>query len=330
MINPQMSKTEFGLVVLKPDGNNREIINELKLQIALHEMHEIEEKEVLLKREEISQNFIANNVCIDEYVSYLTSGLCYALIVRGTNASYKLQQLKKAFREKFGFSSKDTKNLIHTVDQGNEYYQQFNVFFPELDIRNYSAYGDLTVHACSTHEETIIKLNEIENNTNLSYVGLLYPFLSFNERIVDYKTKGIKLEVVEGIYCDTSFKGISCRVIAYLPHMCKDVLRASENVGFQDFICYFKKIGATIFLDYVDDQIVTDEFIASMVSYGFDGIVTYDPRHSLEVVEALEDRIIDAGLINIGGSNNVVPPATLSIGMQEVIEFLSRHSIIGG
>ena len=66
-----MSKAEFGLVVLKPDGNNREIINELKLQIALHEMQEIEEKEVLLKREEISQNFIANNVCIDEYVSYL-------------------------------------------------------------------------------------------------------------------------------------------------------------------------------------------------------------------------------------------------------------------
>lgn len=298
-------------------------ISKLKLQIAFHEMQYIVEKEVMLSSEEVERNFIANNVCIDEYISYITSGLCCAVIVRGTNASFKLQQLKKSFREKFGYSSKHTRNLIHTVDQGNEYYQQFNVFFPDLDIRAYSTYGDLTIHACSNHEETIAKLKAVEKSTNLSHVGLLYPLSCSNERIVNYKTKGVKLGGVEGIYCNVTFKEKACRIIVYLQYGHKDEITVDENFNVEELIGYFKRNGAKIFMDYVDYQVVTDEFIESLVFYGFDGIVTYDPRHSLEVVEELEDRIIEAGLTNIGGSNNVVPPATLIIGQQEVIEFLS-------
>lgn len=323
MIDTKVLKEEFGLVVLKPDGNTLEKRNELKLQIALHEMQYIVEKEVMLSSEEVERNFIANNVCIDEYISYITSGSCCAVIVRGSNASFKLQKLKKSFREKFGYSSKHTRNLIHTVDQGNEYYQQFNVFFPDLDIRAYSTYGDLTIHACSKHEETIAKLESVEDNTNLSHIGLLYPLSCSNERLVNYKASGVKLGVVEDIYCNVTFKEKACRIIAYLQYGHKDEITVDENSNVEELIGYFKRNGAKIFMDYVDYQVVTDEFIESLVYYGFDGIVTYDPRHSLEVVEELEDRIIEAGLTNIGGSNNVVPPATLSIGQQEVIEFLS-------
>lgn len=115
---------EYGIAVLKPDGNKQHIKEHLFSILKLKGITVVETSDKRLTRYEVEKNFAANSVPFDDYVDYMTSGYCHAILVHGYKVGLRLQELKKSFREQYGFTKESIANVLHTSDQGVEYYLQ--------------------------------------------------------------------------------------------------------------------------------------------------------------------------------------------------------------
>lgn len=317
-------KHEYGIVVLKPDGNNTAIKEQLISLLKNDDFLIIEESDRRLSKEEVENHFAPNAVPIEEYTAYMTSSDCHAILVYGNKVGFRLQELKKTFRERYGLKKENTTNIIHTSDQGVEYFQQFPVFFPNLSLLQYCSVADMNV---KLNKYDMNELFQIEEETNLSYLGIILDSNQSCDLIKKYRANGGMLNLFYGIRRTFIWQSIEMSIIGYLPMKYDEVPESIIGEKSEDIVIFTNKIinlNGYLVLDYLPYEMFAVDLYNYLRSLNIRGIVTYDPRRTLKEVEELEDNVIDEGFDNTGGSNGIVKIGNLTLGEYEFENILDK------
>lgn len=308
---------EFGIAVLKPDGNKIKIKEKFISLLELNGIEIIDINTLRLTEKDIRECFAPNAVPIDEYIKYMCSGDVQAILVQGKKVGNKLQKIKKTFREMFGISNAVTANMLHTSDQGVEYFLQFPIFFPHLCVEKYCSNSDMHV---VVQNEKLDELIRIEKETNLSYVGLVLKAGQNCNVIKQYNQLSAKLTVFSGVSKPFSHNNLMLDIIGFLPKRFNEITDTTfthNHLTIHDYIGYIESLGGFLVVDYIPFNEFTEELIKMLSSIGIQGVMTYDPRRTLYETEILEDLIIDAGMVNTGGTNGFASIGSLTLGEYE-------------
>ncbi len=326
-MNNDNYKGEYGLIILKPDGVKKNLIGKLISLIINNKLKIIQIREKMLYESDI-YNYFTSPFNSDIYAKYMTSGPIIAILVFGTSAGIKLRNIKAEFRERHGYSSKNMENLVHSADHGNEYNLQFNLLFPEKNICSYSAYADLAV-SIDGHDNNIISdIKKIQNDTNLSCIGLKIP-AERKSNVIDqyYKSTDKELKLIYGITKEFNFMNRNIEIVGYLPfttEITPNISINSLNSSISEYIKWIISNGGIPILGYIPYYEIDERFLINLKEQGLCGVHIYDIRRTLYEAEELEDIVYDNELIYIGGSNGIVKPGDVSIGKYEFDLFTSK------
>lgn len=319
-----LMKHEYGIAVLKPDGNKPEIYDCLMTLLKKNDMTIIETSSLRLTEKVLREKFAPNAVPFEEYTQYMTSGDIQAILVHGEKVGMKLMDLKKEFREMHGFKKDTTANMLHTSDQGVEYYLQFPIFFPHLDVRKYCATTDMHVRIDSCK---LSELKRIEAETNLSNIGVILESGQSCDVIKKYREEGGRLTTFYGVTKAFHDEDNSLNIIGYLPKKHEEISESNfihTHTTIEAYVNYIQSLGGYVVLDYLPFEKFNEVLYEKLKSWGIQGVMTYDPRRTLYEVEVLEDIIIDLGLENTGGTNGHASIGELTLG-QDDFENIFKH-----
>lgn len=317
-------KHEYGIVVLKPDGNNPYIKEELRSLLKTNNMTVVEESSKRLSKQDVENHFAPNDAPLEAYIAYMTSADCHAILVHGNKVGIRLQELKKVFRERHGFNRESTANIIHTSDQGVEYFQQFPLFFPHLSLEQYCSVADMNVRLS---KYDMCELTQIEKESNLSYLGIILETGQSCDLIKKYRINGGELTLFYGIRRTFIWEEIEISIIGYLPVKYDEISESTIGANAEDIGTFTQKVESLkgyLVLDYLPYEIFSEDLYRFLKSLKIRGIMTYDPRRSLKEVEVLEDIVLDEGFDNTGGSNGIVKIGKLTLGEFEFENILEH------
>lgn len=315
-----MNKDEYGLIMLKPDGNQELYYECIKNKLKENKIEVVKERDVQLKSKDVGEVFF-NAAKPDEYIKYMTSGISKAILVKGRNAGYRLYKIKKEVRGAYNYKKGDMKNLIHSPDNGNEYYYQFGILFPELDISKYCAFGDLNVILPKNKLKAIKQLETVENETNISCIAINMNVKEYNAILNKFHQKYRRLKTIIAVSNNYEYDNKTISVMGYLPEQFKSIPKYKIN-NYKDsifnFISYIESFGGISVLGYLPSDFYTNRFIEKIKKIGIKGALVHDPRRSVNEAHLLDDRIHDEGLIFTGGSGGIMDIGKITIGERAV------------
>ena len=147
--------SEYSILMLKPDCVEKGLVSEIVQMVQAAHLQIVRCKEVQLTTSDILQYFLHPT---SEYIKFLTRSPVLMYLVYGHNPHETLYNLKKSIRALYGLQGKK-QNLIHTVDQGNEYHLFLRRFFSELDPLSYCNSID--------HDLCLFNINDQDTLTQL-------------------------------------------------------------------------------------------------------------------------------------------------------------------
>ena len=118
---------EYTLIMIKPGFVREQIINEVKSSVKREGVTIEYEYYKCFTEEQIRRAFYSAFVNKEEYVKYLSSDCMYVMLVSGNNCCQKMRIMKRHLRNQFGLDSSDMKNILHTADDGVEFYLQYSI-----------------------------------------------------------------------------------------------------------------------------------------------------------------------------------------------------------
>lgn len=320
-------RDEYGIICLKPDGIQKKglydtVISKLKEKQLLI----VKERELLLSRRQI-QFFFNSIFKTDLYESYLSRGKVRVILAKGENAAYKLRRIKVEVRALFGLNSSTMENLLHSVDHGCEYYEQFHLFFPELSNTFYSGYADLTIDMEMHLHQSQKLIEKLESQTNISWCGLIFQC---DPSLKQLELQSEKIKILYGIKKPFKYENRDIHLIGYFLWENRQLVEEAKDLSLYDFIGYFKQNHGAVILDYLEKKHLSVPFLKKLDKrLMLDGIVLYDPRRSLQDAEDLEEIIEDNTNIKFcGGSSGLVAPGSMSIGKRDFIKFTKRSNLM--
>ncbi len=152
--------SEYGVFIVKPDGVEQGIHREFINSLVVNKVKIIDVRRKKLARSEVQEGFFT---AYDEYARYLTEGDSIGIFeqIISENCYDYIYDLKMDFRSKHSVSKNTMKNLVHSSDDGLEYYLQRNIFFKEYNNSRYCLSSDLLTYAGNLHDmlRTIQKSN---------------------------------------------------------------------------------------------------------------------------------------------------------------------------
>lgn len=310
-----MNGNEYGIILLKPDGVRKGLVDRLLQFIEKSNLEVIEIKKLILKKEDII-HYIRTSFDTNKYSDYMSSGYVIAVLVYGQYAINELIKIKRLLRSEHGFTCDDMMNLVHSVDLGNEYYSQFKLLFPERDIVKYSLYADMNL--VLQEEEILNELYKLDITSNVSWVGIILEYGTIAKVIKEfYKYKNNRLRALYGLKYKCAFKDKIISVIGYLPETFDTTVVDTQNKvdeTVESYINWIKENGGITVLDYRPLDELTEELLIDLRAIGLDGVVVYDPRFSQNEVAKLEYIVADKlQLALTGGSNGYARGGELTI-----------------
>jgi nucleoside diphosphate kinase len=313
---------EFGIIILKPDGNKKGVYDKLKNKISENKLEIVKEKRLSLPKQIILEKF-TSPFDMNIYSDYLSSGEVTAFLVKGNMAALNLRKLKIDFRKEYGYTSKDMENLVHSIDPGNEYFAQFPVFFPELDVLEYSFCADLTIEVDCDEKEVLKRLENLEHKSNLKFVGIVDKVENRNNVLKKFHYSDRELRTFLGLSKQFSFENKDIEIIGYLPEKIKsspDIPREVLTGTIEDYFKWIKSNKGVCILGYLPYHEHSSDFLYKLKKLGLSGVIVYDQRNSLYEAEELEDIVCDLELACLGGSGKSCNWGELSIGEYEFLE----------
>lgn len=121
------NKMEHTLIMIKPGFARERIINAVKSLVKWEEITIEYEYYKRFTEEQIQRAFFSAFVNKKEYIKYLSSDYMYVMLVRGNNCYQKMRIMKRCIRNQYGLDSSDMKNILHTADDGIEFYLQYSI-----------------------------------------------------------------------------------------------------------------------------------------------------------------------------------------------------------
>lgn len=327
-----MKNIEYGIIVLKPDAMEKAMLNNLIDLLKNLNFEIIRVKNVTLSYDDVIQHFASNfnPVVYAEYMSRREVGV---ILIGGERVGKELGVIKNTFRKRFGYSSDNMENLVHTVDQGNEYFRQFKLFFPELDLVSYTKYADMNIVSRKNEHETIAELKFLDKESSLSWAAVVQETGTICRVVEKFKVVKDRLNVLLGLKHLCTYKNSKkIIIIGYFP---EDITVTpyhaflNEGTSFFEYIQWVKGLGGIAILDYIPLEEVELEMLLDLKKAGMHGVNIYDPRRSITEAEELEDIIESvAGLLFSGGGNGYARPGEMALGRYEFDKLYQEFKVI--
>ncbi|MEK5521654.1 MULTISPECIES: nucleoside-diphosphate kinase [Heyndrickxia] len=327
-------KEEHGLVILKPDGVQKGIEEELIKELKSNDIKIVHVSKRQLTKLQVLESF-TSDFNMDIYSDYISRSDVIGYLVKGHYAGQKLRDIKQQIRSNYGYTSRNMENLIHTADHGNEYYFQFKQFFPELDIVKYSKFGDMNLRIDGDEQEITNTLLSLSEESNLSWVGIVTSI----DRVLKTKEvirelRNLSFNCIIGVSATHNFNGEILEIIGYLPpsftYTDYDNLSIEKIVSFEDFAAWINDLGGLMVLGYTSTSKINLLLLNVLKRYMIKGITIYDARRDMRQIEDLEELVEDkAGMLFSGGTAGIVRGGEIALDRAE-FEYLTKSFLFEG
>ena len=323
-----MTNAEHGIILLKPDGVNKNLEKKLYKHLEDNDLEIVSIKKTILRSEEITKH-IRTSFNPNEYSQYMSSGPIIAVMVKGVYAIDKLIKIKRKLRSDLGVSCDDMQNYVHSADLGNEHLIQTKYLFPELDAGIHSLYADMNIPLSIKNLEN--QIDFIKTNSSVSYIGLIInPVELFSFYGISKHLHINKLNIIFGVRfpCVIKLKNnnfVPITIIGYFKEL-KLILQNFKNIiDAKSCIKIIHMSRGVSVLDYLTYNEAFEEIILHLKNIHLDGVNVYDLRYSLQEVAKLEYISADIhGLLLTGGSNGQTTDGSLSIDKKTFDLFMDK------
>ena len=201
----------YGIFVIKPDGIKKKIEKELLFFLQQRNMSIVDSAVKQLTPEQIRANYF---FCSNSNIKYLSSSPIKAFFVSSNDCEHQdaIYKAKQDFRSRFGVTKKDFYNLIHSADEGLEFYLQRNLFFPQYASPQYTIGSDMCIAQFAllkSNDRNRLSTSKLLDNSYL--VASSIDLLKMKKMSIKYKTV-----VIPQIYCVRD--NIKVEILYYLPY----------------------------------------------------------------------------------------------------------------
>lgn len=233
---------EFSIAVLKP-GFKKEYVELLENEIKIEELNVFYKFYKQFTEKEI-ENFFSTSLNLSSYRKYMTSAPSMVFLVGGKLCSYKLRKIKKKIRKIYNVDSTMINNIIHSSDDGVEFYLQSMLCKKELDSLNIVLNGFANMCIYASQEEKISSdINALifsdRQLCDRNYLGQ-FDYVGF-ESFVKYQGRDIKIinyynsnESISAVYFENDLVN------------CIDCLKYLDSINVQGILLYNKQVDLTI------------------------------------------------------------------------------------
>ena len=182
--------------MIKPGFYNKNLIKSIKNELDKYDLKVIKEFFKKFSRKDCRRCFYTNFVDNEKYYRYISSKEMYIMLVSGVNCNKYAREIKAYIRSEKNLDCTHMENIIHTTDDGLEFYHQYRIC-SELHFLNLSStgYANLFIHEndvanIEAYNKTAIIVSDIKNT-------FLYPQDTIVGALSDYKLKnGNKVLIV--------------------------------------------------------------------------------------------------------------------------------------
>ncbi|MCY4378117.1 MAG: hypothetical protein OXC31_30520 [Spirochaetaceae bacterium] len=294
--------SEHALLIVKPDGvRHPEFPRVLERRLAELALHQVATRDVILSRAQARTFWREGDV--EEYVSYPREGTSRAIVVRGSQATWKCRRLKSELRKAFHCTS--YRNLIHSTEPGNEYDEQFRLLFPDLSVDEHGVFIDQIALVTPDRFDTFTRRAADHGTPRLAPVVTKSQAMSQPSRLAAW-LRGLGAVPYAGIL----IRGLTMSghddlsVIMYLGRYSELRVPSRFPRELATLVALATNIGAVpVLLPGTEDAFLQPDVMASVQDCGVSGVVCYSPEYEMARTHRLRSAALSAGLLCAGGSN---------------------------
>jgi len=290
---------EHALMLIKPGRHRKGILEELTYELNSHKLDICMTKTMHLSREQVEVNF-STLLNRDEYIDYMTSGLVDVFIIKGIHAIEKAKIIKNKIRKKHMVDSKMINNLIHSSDEGLEYFLQFTCCFPNVNIKLFTGYADML----ATDENKLSSMQAVICDPTVDAHSVKYS---------RFFVHSYEVFVNQSIVRCLTYTKRSCNKASF-KYVEECVYESKENQGF-----------VAIDLFGVDNTKIA---IEQLPEKGVIAANVFDSRYCLDDSKDLQEIINEYDLISIGGSYMLSNTGLITISENTFTEILKKGGLI--
>lgn len=292
---------EHALILIKPGKHREDILEELMYDFKANKLDICMTKTMNLSRKQV-EIYFSTLLNRDEYIDYMTSGLVDVFIVKGNHAIEKAKIIKNNIRNKHMVDSKIINNLIHSSDEGLEYYLQFTCCFPDINIKLFSGYADML--ALATDENKLSSMQAMICNQTADTHSKKHFRLCVHSYEVFVNQSIVRCLLYTNEKCDkASFKNVE-----------ECVYESQVNKGF-----------VAVDLFGVDNIKI---IIEQVQKKGVIAVNVFDSRYCLDSSKDLQEIIEEHGLISIGGSYMLFDAGLITISENTFIKTFKKGDLL--
>ncbi|PKG46512.1 MULTISPECIES: nucleoside-diphosphate kinase [unclassified Planococcus (in: firmicutes)] len=312
---------EYTLVLIKPDGVEKEAINYVIKSIEELDLKIIQKRYLQLTPKVVREIFIHS---IDRFTKYMSRSKVFAILVYGNNAFHKLRVIKPIIRKKM--NSVEVENILHSPESGNEYDMQMRNFFPELNIGDYNNFADMFCkeNLSTDYNEFEIKLKKICQSTSAKVLSFIIPSDIYNEiqknflKFINSNNKLKKPFFLLGMEYEVFQKEYNYKILGYflLETIVEDIDEHNEDfyIDPKDVINLINKNGGTSFLSATTHLFnYQSNYFDELWDSGLKGAIVYHPRYTLKETDFLREETKGKGKCMSGGSGGISTPGRYGI-----------------
>ena len=224
-------------------------------------------------------------------------------MVRGRQATWKCRRLKSELRKAFRCTS--YRNLIHSTEPGNEYEEQFQRLFPELNVDGHGVFIDQIAIVTPDRFDSFARRAADHGTPRLA------PVLTGNQAMGQASRLAAWLRGSEaGPYAGVLIRGLTMSghenlsVIMYLGRYSERCLLSRLPRELASLAALAANIGAvTVLLPGTEDAFLRHDVMAGVRDCGVSGVVCYSPEYEMARTHRLRSAAFAADLFCVGGSN---------------------------
>ena len=296
------STSEHALLIVKPDGvRHPEFPRMLDRRLAELSLRQVAARDLVLSRDQARTFWREGDV--EEYVAYLREGPSRAIVVRGRQATWKCRRLKSELRKAFHCDS--YRNLIHSTEPGNEYEEQFQRLFPELNVDGHGVFIDQIALVTPDRFDSFARRAAGQRRPRLA------PVVPGSQAIGQASRLAAWLRGPEAVpYAGILIRGLTMSghgttdVIMYLGRYSELHLTSRLPRELALLATIATDIGAVaVVLPGTEDAFLQPDVMAGVRDYGVRGVVCYSPEYEMSRTHRLRSAAFSAGLFCVGGSN---------------------------
>lgn len=290
---------EHVLMLIKPGRQRKGILEELMYELNSNKLDICMTKTMRLSREQVEVNF-STLLNKDVYIDYMTSGLVDVFIIKGIHAIEKAKIIKNKIRKNHMVDSKMINNLIHSSDEGLEYYLQFTCCFPNVNIKLFTGYADML----ATYGNKLSSMQAVICDPTVDVQSVKYFRLCVNSYEIVINQSIVRCL----LYTKESYNKVSLRYIEECVYI------SNLNQGF-----------VAVDLFGVDNAKIT---IEQLHKKGVIAVNVFDSRYGLDDSKDLQEIINEYNMTPIGGSNLLLNTGLITISENTFTEILKKGGII--